>query len=152
MVRDSDPAKWIYKEHTRVKHELLVKYLGGWLSILGTQHPKLLIFDGFAGRGEYEDGSHGSPVIILQIANELMQKGRVDKVICAFVEKDYANFTRLNTVLERVWPQFPNVGVIGPFNSDFASVVDKVIEQTEGRLIPSFFFVDPFGFSNEPYS
>lgn len=54
MVRDNDPQKWIYKEHTRAKHELLEKYLGGWISILGSRHERLLIFDGFAGRGEYE--------------------------------------------------------------------------------------------------
>lgn len=151
MVRDSDPSKWIYWEHTKAKHQLLDKYLGGWLAILGTRHDRLLIFDGFAGRGEYPDGSSGSPLIILQKANELMQQARVEKVICAFVEKDHNNFTNLSTVLERVHPQFPNVGVIGPYNSDFASVVDDVIEQTKGRLIPSFFFIDPFGFTGVPF-
>jgi len=151
MVRDSDPSKWIYKEHTRVKHELLVKYLRGWLSILGTRHPRLLIFDGFAGRGQYEKESPDSPVIILRIADELMQRGRVDYVFCAFVENDNDNFKNLQAVLTQAKPQFPNVGVIGPYNSDFATVVDQVIEHTEGRLIPSFFFIDPFGFTGMPF-
>jgi three-Cys-motif partner protein len=61
VVSDRDPLKWIYKEHTRVKHELLDKYLGGWIPILGSRNDRLLIFDGFAGRGEYEDGTPGSP-------------------------------------------------------------------------------------------
>lgn len=151
VVKDSDPRKWIYREHTRAKHELLVKYLAGWLPILGRWHPRLLIFDGFAGRGEYEGGFPGSPVMILRIADELMQRGRVDKVFCAFVEKDNDNFENLQAVLQKVKPQFPNVEVLGPFNDDFASVVDEVIEQTQSKLIPSFFFIDPFGFTGIPF-
>ena len=76
MVRDNDLDKWIYKEHTRVKHELLDKYLGGWLPILGRWNRRLIIVDGFAGRGEYADGSDGSPVIILRKAAELINRPR----------------------------------------------------------------------------
>ena len=67
------------------------------------------------------------------------------------LEKDFNNFSSLQAILEALKLQYPNVGIVGPFNSDFASVVDKVIEQTDGRLIPSFFFIDPFGFTDVPF-
>ena len=87
MAQDSDPKKWDYPQHTRVKHELLDKYLGGWLPILGRWHARLVIVDGFAGRGQYNDGSDGSPVIILRKAQELVSAGRVKEVVCGFVER-----------------------------------------------------------------
>ena len=119
MVSDHDLSKWIYKEHTKAKHELLRKYLGGWISILGSRHTSLLIFDGFAGRGEYDRGEPGSPLIILKVADELISKRRLEKVFCAFVEKDYDNFKNLQQVLDATKPQNPNVVVLGPYNSDF---------------------------------
>ena len=66
MKKDSALEKWEYKEHTRVKHELLRKYLYPWIIKLGYFHRKILFFDGFAGRGEYlPDRKLGSPVIAL---------------------------------------------------------------------------------------
>ena len=147
MVKDSDLKKWNYAEHTKVKHELLEKYLGGWLPILGRWHEKLLIFDGFAGRGEYVDGSDGSPVILLRKADELISAGRVKEVVCAFVEIDPDNFAYLKAVLNRTKSQFPRVKVLGPSKDKFEKVVSEVIEATEGRIIPSFWFIDPFGFT-----
>ena len=42
---DDTLEKWVYKEHTKVKHEILSKYITGWIKILGTFH-KLYIFFG----------------------------------------------------------------------------------------------------------
>ena len=126
---------------------MLEKYLGGWLPILGRWHERLLIFDGFAGRGEYSDGSDGSPVILLRKANELISGGRVKEVLCAFVEQDPGNFANLQAVLHRTQPQYPLVKVLGPSNDSFENVANQVIETTGGRLIPSFWFIDPFGFT-----
>ena len=33
--KDSAPEKWVYREHIRVKHELLKKYLYVWIIKLG---------------------------------------------------------------------------------------------------------------------
>jgi len=80
MIKDSKPEKWEYREHTRVKHELLRKYLRAWAVILGKFHRKILFFDGFAGRGEYIDEmtgkivTLGSPIICLQVADELLKQ------------------------------------------------------------------------------
>jgi len=86
MLKDSSPEKWVYREHTRVKHELLRKYLYAWVIKLGKFHRKVIFFNGFAGRGEYTDDKTGevltvgSPIIALRLADELLQfceqKGR----------------------------------------------------------------------------
>ncbi|MBM3945332.1 MAG: three-Cys-motif partner protein TcmP, partial [SAR202 cluster bacterium] len=147
FVRDSDPQKWIYKEHTRVKHELLDKYLYGWLWILGTRHPRLLIVDGFAGRGEYEDGSKGSPLIILEKAARLVEQKRVDEVWCVFVERNQENIENLNKVLKAQWADHEGVRVFGPYGEPFEDVAKKVITKLGAGMPPSFWFVDPFGFT-----
>jgi three-Cys-motif partner protein len=100
MIKDSAPEKWEYREHTRVKHILLGKYLNAWIPILGKYNPRICYFDGFAGRGEYiDEKTHtviqtGSPLVALKVADGLSRY--FDKLVCCFVEKDGDNFRRLS--------------------------------------------------------
>ena len=151
MPSESAPVKWTYWEHTRVKHEILKGYLAGWLSILGKYHPKVCYFDCFAGRGEYQDGSPGSPVIAMQIANDLIERNRVGQVVCAFIEKDADNFENLRTVIDRHKGSYPHVKVLYE-KSEFAVVISRVVNKVGSKLVPSFFFVDPFGFAGVPFA
>ena len=154
MLKDSALEKWKYKEHTRVKHILLEKYLAAWIPILGKHNPKICYFDGFAGRGEYTDGMLGSPLIALEVADRL--SGYFGKVICFFIEKDENNFKNLEEVLEREKPNVKNwqkIEVIKE-NDEFANVAEGIFEYLEKEksiLVPSFFFLDPFGFSGIPF-
>ena len=160
MIKDSAPEKWEYKEHTRVKHILLEKYLAAWIPILGKWNPKICYFDGFAGRGEYTDGTLGSPIIALRVANRLLQqcaqrqrRPYFDEFICIGVEKDRENFQNLQSVVEREGDklEFGDRLKVGLENDEFANVVDKILKNVGTEIAPSFFFVDPFGFSGIPF-
>src|SRR5665648_289999 len=70
-LKDDDPEKWGYTEHTKIKHEILSKYLETWIRILGVKYKKLYYIDCFAGRGIYADGTAGSPIIALQSAKKM---------------------------------------------------------------------------------
>jgi len=37
------------------------------------------------------------------------------------------------------------------FNDEFANVASRIIDEYSDRLAPSFFFIDPFGFSGVPF-
>jgi len=153
-MKDSVPEKWEYKEHTKVKHILLSKYLKVWITALGKYNPRICYFDGFAGRGEYADGTLGSPLRGLKLADEM--SGYFTKLICYFVEKDRENFDNLVELLEREKPTITNWGrkiVVRTENDEFANIVERIFnEMKEGyTIIPSFFFVDPFGFSGIPF-
>jgi len=155
MTEDSALKKWEYKEHTRVKHILLKKYLAAWIPILGRWNSKICYFDGFAGRGEYADGTLGSPIIALNVADKLASY--FDKLIFFFVEKDGDNFKNLGEVLERERPNIKNRGKIEvkKENDEFANVAEQIFEYLEKEksvLVPSFFFIDPFGFSGVPFT
>ncbi len=107
MTKNSDLEKWEYREHTRVKHILLKKYLTAWIPILGRWNPKICYFDGFAGRGEYTDGTLGSPLIALEVADRLSEY--FGKLTCFFIEKDIENFNNLEKVLKRELPKIRNI-------------------------------------------
>jgi spore photoproduct lyase len=162
--KDSAPEKWEYRKHTRVKHELLRKYLYAWIIKLGSFHRRILFFDGFAGRGEYYNTGEvialGSPIIALQVANDLlehceekMRKPYFDEFICFAIEKDEDNFKNLQKVLarEKEKIKFKDKLLIKPINNEFANVTNKILEEVGENIAPSFFFIDPFGFSGVPF-
>jgi spore photoproduct lyase len=166
MIKDLTPEKWEYREHTRVKHELLRKYLRAWAVILGQFHRKILFFDGFAGRGNYIEETTrkivtlGSPIIALQVANELLEqceeKGHepyFDNFICIAIEKDKDNFKNLQNIvaIEKEKIRFKDKIQIELINGEFAVVVEEILEKVGAKIAPSFFFIDPFGFTGVPF-
>jgi len=161
MFKNSAPEKWEYREHTRVKHILLEKYLEAWIPILGKGNQKICYFDGFAGRGEYRDEKTGkvvalgSPIIALKIADR--KANYFGKLICIFIEKNCDNFKNLEEVLNQEKPNIRNWKKIEirKENDEFANVSKKIfdyIEEIKRTLVPSFFFIDPFGFSGIPFT
>ena len=167
MSKDSAPEKWEYREHTRVKHILLEKYLAAWIPILGKWYPSICYLDGFAGRGEYRDEETGevvalgSPIIALRVANSLIErceergrKAYFDEFLCIAVEKDEENFKNLQDVVTREQDtvKFRDRIQVKPENQDFVSVADRVLHEAGDKIVPSFFFIDPFGFRGVPFS
>ncbi len=154
-MKDSAQYKWEIKRHTEVKHTLLEKYLSAWFTILGKTNRTICYFDSFAGRGQYEDGTLGSPVIALKKADLRSAHFAKLKIIC--IEKDQDNFSNLKEVLERESKKLQNRKKIDLYleNSDFDTVVTKILdnlEQTKRNIAPSFFFIDPFGYKAVPFN
>jgi spore photoproduct lyase len=154
VTTDSSADKWAYREHTRVKHILLEKYLEPWIKILGRRHPRICYVDGFAGRGEYAEGTLGSPLKALRVADGLSDHYR--HMLFIFVEKDRDNFDNLQQVLEREKTTIRNLHkmTIDPYNREFADVMREVTDRVlhhGAAPVPSFFFIDPFGFAEIPF-
>jgi len=153
---DDSLEKWVYKEHTRVKHEILSKYLSGWSRILGKFH-NLNIFDCFAGRGKYADGSEGSPLIIIKKLAEIKEKmKRPNEASCIFIEKNDNNFRNLHAIVENEIKHHPEKYKdwleVEYFNDEFANVAREVVDKYGKNLAPSFFFIDPFGFTGVSFN
>lgn len=154
MKKDSAQEKWVYREHTKVKHILLEKYLSAWIPILGKWNKKICYFDGFAGKGKYIDGTLGSPIIALKVADR--KANYFAKLICVFIEKNNKYYKNLEGILEREEPKIKNWNKIEIIkeNDEFANVIEEIfskLEKEKSILVPSFFFVDPFGFSGIPF-
>jgi len=158
LAKDSALEKWIYREHTRVKHILLEKYLYAWIPILGKWHKRICYFDGFAGRGEYTDGTFGSPIIAMQVANQLIKDCKernrnqyFDEFVCVNIEKDQENFNNLMEVIKKEKHKYSSQIRVKNKNDEFSNVISETLSEYGCNLAPSFFFIDPFGFSGVPF-
>jgi len=144
---------WPLEPHTRAKHEILKRYLQAWMVILSQgRFPEILYIDGFAGPGQYKGGEAGSPIIALDTALGF-KPPLTATVHFLFVEerKDRADYLR-QQVASRTLPTNFRVVVEGDvtfesaFNCRYSSYV------RHGSLIPTFAFIDPFGWTGAPFS
>jgi three-Cys-motif partner protein len=113
--------------------------------------PEILYIDGFAGPGMYAGGEDGSPIIALKTALGY-KPPLAAKVHFLFVEKDQARADHLGEIVGRM--QLPS-------NMDF-KVECMTFEEAwrkhyprylrGNRLIPTFAFIDPFGWTGIPFA
>lgn len=132
---------------------ILKRYLQAWMVILSQgRFPEILYVDGFAGPGAYEGGEAGSPIIALDTALKFKPPLSA-KIHFLFVEErvDRADHLR-QQVAQRTLPPNFNVGVEGgvTFQAAFTRLFPSFVRS--GRLIPTFAFIDPFGWTGAPFS
>lgn len=148
---DSDPRKWLMKEHTEVKHRILRKYLTTWTRIVSSANPELHYFDGFAGRARYEDGEPGSPLLALDVADYNADK--FDTFHCTFNDYDDENYNILKEEVndKKEDCEKGNKIEIKEYNEKFEDVALPILESDSYENIPSMVFIDPFGYSGTPF-
>jgi three-Cys-motif partner protein len=112
---------------------------------------RVLYVDTHAGRGRYESGDPGSPVIALQT---LLRHSYRDKLLNAsefnflFIERDPANLAALEGELSLVRPLPARVNVETSQDDAFeklSAILDD-LRRDRARMAPAFLFVDPYGF------
>jgi three-Cys-motif partner protein len=117
--------------------------------------PKLLLVDGFAGPGEYQGGESGSPQIMLDALIEHAGRDRLAGVAFyyLFIERDPRRVDHLREVISRRrLPKNVEVEIEqGEFETSFGTLVDEIQAKSE-QLIPTFAFIDPFGYSKASMS
>jgi len=141
------------KKVSRVKHVILENYLQPWSWILGSAHRRLGYFDCFAGGGLYTDETGnqlpGSPLIALRWATRYAAKYTERSLVLGFVEEDAETAERLRQSLARETDVPPSVkyNVYEEDANDFVARLINGIKQAGPyrQIIPSFFFIDPFG-------
>jgi three-Cys-motif partner protein len=154
MAKESDPEMWDYPAHTKAKHDILDDYLGGWYAKLSA-YPRILFFDGFAGRGIYNDGTHGSPLIALKKLLDHSALARMSscEFIFMFVEKDPSNAELLRSALDDLkagYDPFPTNIKVYVVEGEFAETAGQISAELAAqrkRQAPTFAFIDPFGYS-----
>lgn len=157
---DKRTIPWAIEQQTTVKHQLLRSYMSTWMNILWAQQERvkkpahLIYVDGFAGPGEYwkteemKEKVDGSPIIVGKIANELMKDGRKIDIIA--IDKHKTTVTHLTPLLKGINTKQQAWEVIhDDFSTGARGLIDKLADQL-GRDYPTFFFIDPFGFSDFP--
>lgn len=153
MRDDSDPKKWRMKEQTEMKHEIFGAYLKPWLYKISEISDSVNYVDGFAGRGRYEDGSIGSPIIAMNKASEISQglQGKLEEFNCISVEKDKDIFSNLIEVIYEYKSDMPDFVNPQPNRKEFAEFAEEYLRQQQRNPDPAFIFIDPFGYSGLPF-
>lgn len=149
---------WPIEPHTRVKHQILHRYLDAWLPIMARYNGRIVFIDGFAGPGRYEGGEEGSPLIALRslLEHSYFQRYQPNrKFVFLFIEREADRAGALQEELSRLAKerQIPTWVKIDAKRGDFAPLMTRLLEQLEKsdtKLAPTFAFIDPFGFAGIP--
>lgn len=128
-----------------VKSTIVTKYLWAWAKvILSTRRNinRIAYIDLFAGPGRYDDGTNSTPILVLEkvVSDPQMRQ----HLVAIFNDKDVDNVRLLTDAINSV----PNLNLLKfkPVVRNY-EVGDTIIAQLEKmRLIPTLFFVDPWGY------
>ena len=114
---------------------------------------RLVLVDGFAGPGIYEDGQPGSPIIMLNAYLQHASRDSIDcEIVYLFIEQEAERATVLKGELAKLGKLPKNVKV-DVINDTFENAFGEILDDIEGRdakLAPTFAFLDPFGYSDAP--
>ncbi len=150
---------WIIEEPTKIKHDLLKQYIAVWMKILFSASKNygksqlVTYFDGFCGPGEYycdttkTSKCAGSPVLVANIANDLIVDDKQRKVVIFCIDKDKECVKSLRNILNRI---NTNNQYWQVHQGDFEQRINAILDEIDTNAIknyPMFFFVDPFGYS-----
>jgi three-Cys-motif partner protein len=159
------------QKHSEVKLRILSQYVIPWMrKIVLSPYKKCLVIDGFAGQGRYEEnGADGSPIILLKSALDFCYQARKygwkdPDIYLIFIEGLRENYKKLLHHIKEVcgleWdedahsffqsvPGYPSLKV-ACLHDEFQNVLSNILDEVD-QLIPSFCFIDPFGFSQTPF-
>lgn len=158
MYEDNDERKLKKKGQTDMKHRILSLYLNPWIKKISTVDSNLLYVDGFAGPGIYPNGTTGSPLIAMDMADKMLSKSdrisnRIESFQCIFIEDDDENYKKLESAVEEKKKQVDNRIKVTCIPGKFENWAEKFIEEHKyGTPLPSLIFIDPFGYGNIPFN
>jgi three-Cys-motif partner protein len=156
---DSLSTVWERPPHTKAKHDILTRYLGAWFGIFGRSryHRRVIVLDGFAGPGRYDDDEPGSPAPTLSTLLDHRSFADFGDTEFTFIfnEWDGERYTSLQGVLADIkasrapWPK--TVRVIER-NQNFQELARELLRSIPAgkQLAPTFAFIDPFGYKDVP--
>lgn len=125
------------REWSRVKDAILSYYLVPYLQKVKDLRRPILLVDLFAGPGKFDDGSDGSPLILLRAAKLLADQGR--PITTLLVEQDTVLAEKLRT----------NVASYGDLadvrTADCMTLIDDIADRAV--VSTTFLYVDPFTIS-----
>ncbi len=137
MAKKNDDFFVEKKPWSRVKDELLGCYLKPYVAkILHTRKP-LVYVDCFAGKGKFDDGNPGSPLIALDIFQKGLAKTKMDgkaQVGATFIDLNYASDLDANL------SAYPGVKIV---SGAYEDTIDDLLKSKNGCNV--FLYIDPYG-------
>lgn len=144
MLKDTIDFFKKKKEWSKVKDELLECYLEPYfVKILQTNKP-INYIDCFAGKGKFDNGDAGSPIIALNAIKNAKQKTHSlesnIKISSYFIEQKYSDELKNNL------SGYSNVKII---KGNYAENIGTILKNKENENV--FLYIDPFGIKCLPF-
>lgn len=121
------------------KHAILRHYMPLFVAMVGSASTgrRMVVLDGYAGRGRYRNGDPGSAELILRAIKSLRESR---EVLAYFVEKDPKDYKDLAAVVG----EYSRLGLLAKaLPGEVEGHLDTVIAAATGY--PLFLFLDPCG-------
>ncbi len=130
-------------DHSQVKTTIATKYFFSWASIIGpkTRANKIGYVDLYAGPGRYVDGTKSTPLLILEraISDPTMR----DKLVTYFNDGKPAHAESLESAISAL----PGLNTLKyQPHIDKNKVGPGTVSAFGKPLIPTFAFIDPYGY------
>ena len=134
-------------EQSEVKAALVAKYFPAYMRVIASAQKqyggdRIAYVDLFAGPGRYKDGAKSTPVKVIEqaIADPDMRQ----RLVAIFNDKDDENVKSLQQALEAL-PGYDTLKYKPQIHH--GEVGDEIVKEfEEKRLVPTLFFVDPWGY------
>lgn len=136
------------KEQSLIKARIVEKYFWVWAKIIistvkkSAKEPRIAYVDLFAGPGRYKDGSKSTPIKVLEtaVSDPDMRK----MLVSLFNDTDVNNANSLQQAIDSIsgietLKYHPQI-----LNHEVGENIVKTFQ--ERRLVPTLFFVDPWGY------
>ncbi|MBE9126354.1 MULTISPECIES: three-Cys-motif partner protein TcmP [unclassified Coleofasciculus] len=156
------------KPHTKAKHRILADYLERYLvTLCGNNRGKrktLTFVDGFCGGGMYRDPDNndqlceGSPLIMIKTLQKALNIIRTEKSKpnyeinekFIFIDSNEEHIACLKNQIAKVGLEdyLHNLDICEFIVGEFENCINRYIDETRKRKGSSFFFLDPFGYSD----
>lgn len=133
-------------EQSQIKAAIVSKYFWAWTRVIipraKQRANRVAYIDLFAGPGRYKDGTQSTPLLVLEKA--IQDPHLREMLVTIFNDKSSDH----SQSLEREIRQLPGIEHLRyppkVFNHEVGTEIVKAFEQMS--LIPTFFFVDPWGY------
>lgn len=134
------------REQSEVKKMIVTKYFWAWAKVIMPTAKKgsnkIAYIDLFSGPGRYIDGTKSTPLLVLEKAVTDPDMRRM--LVTIFNDKDAKNLRSLETEIKLI----PGIDSLkyAPYLYN-KEVGDEIVKMFEGmKLVPTLFFVDPWGY------
>lgn len=134
------------QDQSEVKARIVSKYFAAWANVILPSvikhNSRLAYVDLYAGPGRYKDGSASTPLMVLQKA---ISDPKLSKYLVAlFNDMDSQNTSSLQAEIDKL----PGIEKLTYRPTVSCNAVNEDAEKyfSETRLVPSFTFIDPWGY------
>lgn len=120
---------------SKIKDEILDKYMDPYLAKVNTRGQPILLIDGYAGPGVFEDGSCGSPIILCEKAEKLARDN-----YCAILINKKKKYHEIlsKEIQQRGWSHLAEARL-----GDTQQVLREIPKTLKEQTV--FLYLDPFG-------